>query len=137
MPRARKGTQAVAAAPGQAYGNGIDQINAQKAVPLPDTRTPLAPVASNSPGVVPSAQPAMGPPPMSPFAAGMGMAPSPSLLTQPSARPGEPVTAGLASGPGAGPEALSGVGANLSAMLRTIAQATGDSYFDTLSQRVS
>jgi len=135
MPRARKGTQPVAAAPGQAYGQGIDQINAQKAVPLPDARTPLAPVSQNSPGVVPSAQPAMTAP-ATPMSAGLEMMPSPSLLTQPTNRPNEPVTAGLAMGPGAGPDALSGVPANLSAMLRTIAQATGDSYFDTLSQRV-
>lgn len=49
------------------------------------------------------------------------------ILTSPTRRPGEPVTAGLASGAGAGPEVLQrGVNGRVAEMLQEIAQVTGD-----------
>jgi hypothetical protein len=85
--------QAVTVAPNQTYGEGAAQARAQQAVPLPKagglpslgsgSGSPPAPVP---PGPVPGA---LGP------------------LNRPTERPGEPITAGLPMGPGAGPEALS------------------------------
>jgi len=70
--------QAPRAVPGQTYGEATQQLEAQRTVPLPRA-APLTP------------------------------APPPAItvdLDAPSARPDEPVTAGLATGPGPGPEAL-------------------------------
>jgi hypothetical protein len=65
-------------ATGQTYGQAGAQQAAQRAVPMaPPSATPLAPPSSSA---VP--------------------------LNAPTARPNEPVTAGLSSGPGPGPEAL-------------------------------
>lgn len=80
-------TQKPTAAPGQAYGQAADQLAAQKAVPLPAA----PPVFANATGG--------GGGPMQP------PAPLPDLY-RPTERPGEPVTHGLPTGPGAGPEAL-------------------------------
>lgn len=80
--------QAVRTAPGQQYGQAKQQADAQRAVPLPQ-----------------SAPPAVAQPPPSTLAP-----PEPGLLHAPSARPAEPVTAGLPIGAGPGPEALFGAG---------------------------
>lgn len=82
---------------GQTYGKAQQQIDAQRVVPL---RTPSGPppggTATPAAGAAPPVAPpgSLGPP------------------TGPTARPGEPVTAGIAMGPGAGPEALGLAGAN-------------------------
>lgn len=97
-------------APNQAYGRRTAQAQSQKMLPI---GTPGQPTG------VP-AQPAT-PPPGSPE----GQTASPGLdlaslvpsarqnphWLRPTERPHEPITAGLASGPGPGPEALQGVGA--------------------------
>lgn len=77
--------QPVKTAPGQQYGQQAAQARAQQAIPLP-AATPVqaSPVAQSAP-----------PPAL----------PEPGMLHAPTARPGEPVTAGLPIGPGAGPEA--------------------------------
>ena len=49
-----------------------------------------------------------------------GMPQSPSLLTQPTQRPDEPITAGMATGPGPGPEVLNGVGSPQSSSVSAI-----------------
>lgn len=79
-------TQAPTAAPAREYGDRKRQIEAQEAVPLP--QAPPTPAPGQAPmnrQVDLSALPAVG-----------GM----------SNRPDEPVTTGIPSGPGAGPEAL-------------------------------
>lgn len=88
--------QAMSAAPDQPYGQITADMNAQR----------IAPMGAAAPAP-PAAQPSAGPP------TGAGGAP-PTLqqyqggpLDAPSQRPGEPVTAGMPFGPGAGPEALS------------------------------
>lgn len=80
----------VQAATGQQYGAAKAQMDAQRAVPI------ARPATDN----VPTARPAAGPPalPM----------PPPGMLTPldaPTTRPNEPLTAGMALGAGAGPEA--------------------------------
>jgi hypothetical protein len=73
--------QPVRTAPGQPYGQAVAQQRAQQAIPLPAT----PPVQASPAPAVP---------------------PDPGMLHAPSARPGEPVTAGLPVGAGPGPEAL-------------------------------
>lgn len=93
----------IKAAPGQQYGKATAQIEAQRAVPV---ARPATDVVAPAPAVGPDASaPASGPaaPPM----------PLPGQvipLDAPSQRPGEPITAGLAMGAGAGPEALGPLG---------------------------
>ena len=75
--------QAPRAVPGQTYGQAGAQIAAQRAVPLPNAQAQMAPGSAPSTTV-----------------------PAPVPLDAPTTRPGEPVTAGIAMGPGAGPEAV-------------------------------
>jgi len=71
--------QPVKVGPSQTYGQGVQQQQAQQAIPLPQMPTPGQPV------------PQM---------------PQPGPLDAATNRPSEPVTSGIASGPGPGPEAL-------------------------------
>ena len=84
---------------GQAYGAATQQAQAQKDAPVGGT--PVPPPQPGGAG--PVAQPDVGQVPQltgpAPGAAGD--------FTRPTDRPGEPVTHGLPTGPGAGPEALS------------------------------
>lgn len=90
-PKPRQGINRPA--PGQTYGEGAAQQRAMQAVPIaaPDAPAPSDPLggagASDLMGAAEAWQPLGGSP----------------LQTS---RPDEPVTAGLASGPGAGPDAL-------------------------------
>jgi hypothetical protein len=93
------------AVPDQPYGVAAQQRQAMNAIPLPvpQQASPAAPApggaaSSPTPGV-PSALP------------GAPMVGAAGPLTRPTERPNEPVTHGLPVGPGAGPEALQGVGA--------------------------
>lgn len=79
----------ITAVPGQPYGEAGAQIEAQRAVPM------------GVPGLPTPPRGRMGnPPPVS------SVTTDPIPLDAPSMRPGEPVTAGVPSGPGPGPEAL-------------------------------
>jgi hypothetical protein len=84
-------TQKPTAATGQGYGTAGAQLAAQKAVPI----------AGAAAGVPPQAQPGPGQGPMQ-----TTPPPPPPDLYRPTERPNEPVTHGLPTGPGAGPEAL-------------------------------
>lgn len=77
-------TQPVRVATGQAYGAAGQQRAAQQAIPLPQAPASGAPMPQGS-GVMPGD---LGP------------------ITAPSTRPGEPLTHGLPTGPGGGPEVL-------------------------------
>lgn len=81
-------TQKPQATPNQTYGEAGKQLASQAQMPLS-----AAPVAGSSPA----------PPQAAPGGGGPQVIPS---LTAPTTRPNEPLTAGLATGPGAGPEAL-------------------------------
>jgi hypothetical protein len=82
--------QAPKAAQGQPYGEAGQQLAAQKQIPL--SRTPAP---SPQPGGTAALAGMVG-----------GGAQSVPPLNAPSTRPNEPLTAGLATGPGPGPEAL-------------------------------
>ena len=105
MPRKRKSPGSGGArvgAPGQAYGNRVDmnqpvtvasgqtygsrqqQVDAQRAIPLP----------------------AASAPPPAPQAGTVAAGPTVTPLSAPTTMPNQPVTHGLPIGPGAGPEVL-------------------------------
>jgi hypothetical protein len=84
--------QAPRAAPGQTYGVATQQKAAQQVNPLPATGGTVAPVSPN--------------PAMDQAAALGARADALPGLMDPTARPNEPVTAGVPFGPGPGPEAL-------------------------------
>lgn len=84
---------AVKTVPGQPYGAAQQQREAQQVIPVAGTSAP-------GPGAVRTA-PAAG------QQSGSGPLPGSLGFVEPTGRPGEPVTAGLPVGPGAGPEGLS------------------------------
>lgn len=84
-------TQAPKAAPGQPYGEAKQQLDSQKQIPLSRTPAPGGPPVSSTAAIA--------------GMVGGGGSPVPSL-TAPSTRPNEPLTSGLKTGPGPGPEAL-------------------------------
>jgi len=104
MPRKKKpptepyntGRALTAVSGGRGYGERQASEQALQEVPL-----------SPRPGADPQAAP-QGPPDFAAVLAAAQASPSPNggLLNQPTARPDEPITAGLSTGPGPGPEIL-------------------------------
>lgn len=92
----------ITAAPGQPYGQAGQQIAAQRVQPMGSQ--PIAGAPSPPAGAPDIASL------MQQHAANTGITPG-QHMQAPTARPNEPVTHGLPMGPGAGPEALTGVGA--------------------------
>lgn len=89
----------VRTAPGQQYGMAGEQRAAQQALPMGPPPAPA--MGAPGPGGPAGATPA-GPPPVGRPVPPVTVVP----LTDPTARPGEPVTAGVPVGAGPGPEAL-------------------------------
>lgn len=94
------------AVPDQPYGVAAQQRQAMQAIPLP-VQQQAAPSPASAPGGAASS-PTPGVPSALPGAPMVG---ANGPLTRPTERPNEPVTHGLPMGPGAGPEALTGIGA--------------------------
>lgn len=111
----------VTTVPGQGYGIAAEQQAAQHSIPMangptmPAAQSPGAPASSGS---SPAPQGAPGP---DTLAALQQYGPA-GDFTRPTERPNEPVTHGIAAGPGAGPEALTGIGA--AARDSTVEQST-------------
>lgn len=84
--------QAPRAIPNQTYGQAGAQLAAQSTIPLPAQAAPPGP---GNAGAGPPSLPGEGGPPLTPIDA-------------PTTRPGEPLTTGIASGAGPGPEVLQG-----------------------------
>lgn len=129
MPRTAPRPQAPKAPGDQAYGAAGEQLAAQAQMPLPDMRATPAPdpTGANAAPVEPGqaaldaalAMPAPEPPPWA------------------NAVPDEQITAGLPSGPGPGPEALTMGGPprmGVREMLLKAADATGNRYYAELAQ---
>ncbi len=136
MPRGPRRTASGAAAQkiksveGQRYGEGVAQQDMQQAMPAPDFLHRTLPPTADSPSPAPASVDGLMAAAAAVSASGGG------LLTQPSARPNEPVTAGLPIGPGAGPEALPRFGGSPGGrFLRELAAATGNDYFAQLADR--
>ena len=94
-------------APDQEYGKRTAQEQSQKILPVGPQATPAAP-AGSSPAAPGGALPA----------AGLPNDPGPANTWLPS-HPGAPFATGMATGPGAGPEALQGEAANWYARSQT------------------
>lgn len=138
MPRKRKDQQTPVHAPGQAYGEGVDQLQAQAAIPLPQRSVVPPPAGSTSAPPPPAGAPVAGGNPIAAaIAAAEGTPPPQGGLTAPSVRPGEPVTAGLAMGAGPGPEALRGGSraraGTVADTFLMLAELTGDDRYRRLS----
>lgn len=125
MPRTRKTNgrptdytaQPIQTPTGQPYGQATKLANAQKAVPLPNAETDVRQQVQQ---VAQEWDPFSGVTPMS----------APSEHIQ------EPVTAGLSSGPGAGPEVLRRMASTgISDTLRLLAQASEDPILSQLADR--
>lgn len=119
---------------GQGYGDAAAQQAAQRSIPtangptMPAAQAPQSPGAPASSGIPPQGAP--GPSDlMSMVQAHNG--PGNQDFTRPTERPNEPVTHGIPGGPGAGPEALTGVGA--AAREGTIEQSTLKNLLQNLS----
>lgn len=120
MPRTRQPAQAPNA---QAYGQAGEQLAAQKQIPLPQVTSP-------TPGAAPQTAPTAGPP-TDPLAAATAFEPGITPLTAGTDRPHEPVTAGLSTGPGPGPEVFNQTGQSQRAVdtLTMMARVTGDQRY--------
>lgn len=138
MPRKRKapspgnqggyGAQPAQAPTGMGYGEHQSSIKAQQAVPLaqvvPMTGTP-------GPIQAPPSDPAQR---LSMAVDAARRLRPPSPLSGPSQRPGEPLTAGMATGPGPGPEVLR-TGDRVARTLRLLSEVTGDATFAQLYEQ--
>jgi len=108
-----QGSVPVAVAPSQQYGERAQQQAAQRTVPVGASPMP-SPTPTPTAAPAPGGQPMPGAPPQRPAAAFPSPPPGgPGVLPwqHPTNRPNEPVTTGLATGPGAGPESMTGLGA--------------------------
>jgi|SRR5579872_1540645 len=118
MPRARQGARLPNPAqnrtdlagkvpkmtqPGQTYGKQTAQQQSQSILPV--AAPPVAAGGAAAPGAAPAApqQPAGGFPAATP-------GPEPAHWLRPTERPNEPLTAGMATGAGGGPQILGGFG---------------------------
>jgi hypothetical protein len=152
MPRRRKTMTGQTAMPvkpvtGAGYGQGVAQSRLQQQMPAPRATVPTIQARSG-----PSAQPRVATPPVAPAGATPQTASAPArpdlmqiaqqlrgqagILSAPTARPSEPVTAGLPLGPGPGPQALAQPYGNpIGDVLRRVARATGDTHLEQLIMR--
>lgn len=135
MPRGPRKTitgakaQPLVSTPEQAYGAGVDQMAMQRAMPLPQ-QPQVAAAPAQTAAVAPRRDPAAL------LAAAAAMKGNTGLLTAPSSRPNEPVTAGLSRGPGPGPQALGvDVGSPTGNLMRRLSAITGDPYAAQLADR--
>lgn len=120
------------AANNQAYGQKTEQIQAQQQIPLPQAQPPGA--GASVPASAPGGQQA----PPDVMSVAKEWDPGITPLSAPSTRPGEPVTTGLAQGPGAGPEIFSQPTRAMKAadVLDMIGQSLGDDSVLSIAQRI-
>jgi len=128
--------QKVASVPGQRYGEGVEQQQMQQAMPAPKAAADVGapPVSGSSPVVAAPVKQPPSPEALQAFLA----ANNPNLLSG-TQLPDEPVTAGLTTGPGPGPEALS-LGVNTTPIARTLRQisaATGNPKWARLADKAN
>lgn len=125
----------------QPYGEAGQQQAAQQAIPMASPPAPgqgLAPPPSAAPPQAPQG-PGQPAPPQNALTQGV-QGPLPGQLTPltaPTQRPSEPLTTGIASGAGAGPEVLGNFqrNGNLASTLDQLARASGNSDLQVLAQR--
>lgn len=139
MPRRRKpapspsnqggyGAQPADAPTGMPYGARQATIDSQRQLPI--AAAPGVPTGGGTPPQAPQ-DPAQRL--QMAVAAARRMRP-PAPLTGPSRRPMEPLTAGMATGPGPGPEVLR-TGDRVARTLRLLAETTGEAMFSELYEQ--
>lgn len=137
MPRKRKtmsgdDAQNISSVPGQRYGEGVAQQQMQQAMPAPD-RSGAPAGAAAPPGAVEAIPPQAAPPvDVQQYLAQH----NPNLLSG-TKLPDQPVTAGLPTGPGPGPEVLNMLKAStpLRRYLEELTAQSGDPTFRRLAER--
>lgn len=120
---------------GQGYGDGVAQEALQRTMPSVNRQAAGVPSAASAGSPQPTGGPVAPQPAPADIASMLQQAPVGLLAgTQ---LPGQPVTAGLSSGPGVGPEGLSNLRAQtpLRRTLEQLSRATGDPLFQQLLER--
>lgn len=137
MPRTRKTQTGKPAMPvttvqGQPYGEGVAQRQMQQAMPAPQQRqTP--PVDAAPTPVVAATRP-----PVDPRAAAAALRDRVGVFGPATNRPAEPVTSGLTTGPGPGPEALVGNRRSpLGETMRMVARQSGNDFLARLADQAN
>lgn len=148
MPRKSK-TKTLSGQPGQTpvaprggpYGAGERALESQRRAPIPDY---AASASGSTPGLSPGSpgvESAL--PPQAPgdrlqqaMMTAQQMAPPQNMLTMPSQRPSEPLTAGLPIGAGPGTEVLN-TGDSVVRTLRMLADITADPSFNLLAEQAA
>lgn len=133
MPRSRKTAsgapaQPVSAMTGQQYGRAVQQEALQQAMPVPASN---APATTASPQPNPTGRPQLRPEDAMKLISGMG-----GLLSAPDDNPSLPVTDGLSTGPGRGPEAIQPA-SSLGRTLQMLSTRTGDPFFLELAVKAN
>jgi hypothetical protein len=143
MPRAAKPrtmtgapAQPIGAVAGQEYGMGVAQMDLQRQLPAPNVQASSSPAPPQAAAVPPQTAP--GVPEqlaLDPMAAAAAMQGGPGLFQMPRTST-RPLTEGLPSGPGAGPEIMGPSAASpLARTMQLLSERTGDSFFTDLARR--
>ena len=125
--------QKVASVPGQRYGEGVEQQQMQQKMPAPKVQDG-PPARGAEPVTAAPTRPGPTPEMLQAYLA----ANNPQLLSE-TQIPDQPVTHGLPTGPGAGPEVLN-MGVNTTPIARTLRQisaSTGNPKWARLADRAN
>jgi hypothetical protein len=146
MPRARKTqsgqtAQPMKSVPGQMYGKGKELSTLDRQMPTPNvqarTQQVVQQAARQPTQASAGAQPTVAPVDRA-MAAAQQLQGRAGMLSQPTQRPMEPLSAGLPSGPGPGPEALGmPMRSPLGETLRQLSNVSGDPIFLELANRAN
>ena len=139
MPRKRRtmsgaDAQNIGSVPGQRYGEGQDQAEMQREMPAPDTAGTVGP-GGDSTVPAPQGAPVTGPPSVDPAMVGQYLTEQKPNLLGGTQLPDQPITAGMASGPGPGPAALQQHATPMSRYLANLANDTGNPKWKRLAER--
>lgn len=137
MPRKRQtrsgaDAQKIASVPGRRYGEGVESAQLQAAMP-----TPSAPTAPTAPTSAVPQEPAMvaPAPPVDPAQIQAFLQQNRPALLSSTRRPEQPVTAGMASGPGPGPEIIGRSSTPLARYFQQLSAQTGNEKWRRLAER--
>jgi hypothetical protein len=143
MPRKSKTESGKPAQPGprippQTYGEGVEMNRMTANMPIPDRVTPALPPGPAAPLATGQEPPQPPQPPPDLMTLARQMPGGDGMLRMPSTRPQEPITAGLASGPGAGPELMGSPGQpRFVTLMQQLSAELGDPYYAELAMRAS
>lgn len=138
MPRKRKtmsgeDAQNIGSVPGQRYGEGDDQQAMQRAMPAPDmqqpvTAAPSAPPVFGNPGGASRVNP-------DPMQVQQFLSQTKPNLLGGTMNPDQPITAGLSTGPGPGPEVLARNTSPMRRYLERLSADTGNPKWKMLAEK--